>query len=87
MIFKEAKTSILTNGFRSTYFRISRSMRQGCPVSPLLSILQAEPLACAVRRCTIIKGIPLPYTNLETNETPEVKINGYVDDIQLFVFD
>ena len=56
-------------------------MRQGCPVSPLLFILQAEPLACAVRRCTIIKGIPLPYTNLE----PEVKINWYVDDTQLFV--
>ena len=31
MIFKEAKTSILTNGFCSTYFKISRSMRQGCP--------------------------------------------------------
>lgn len=47
MIFKEAKTSILTNGFRSTYFRISRSMRQGCPVSPLLFILQAEVSLCS----------------------------------------
>ena len=44
MIFNEAKTSILTNGFQSTYFKISRSMRQGCPVSPLLFLLQAEPL-------------------------------------------
>ena len=87
MIFKNAKTSILTNGFRSTYFRISRSMRQGCPVSPLLFILQAEPLACAIRKSTIIKGIPLPVNNqLEGNqEKPEVKINGYVDDTQLFV--
>ena len=85
MIFKDAKTSILTNGFRSTYFRISRSMRQGCPVSPLLFILQAEPLACAIRNSTIIKGIPLPVNYPETQNKPEVKINGYVDDTQLFV--
>ena len=85
MIFKDAKTSILTNGFRSTYFRISRSMRQGCPVSPLLFILQAEPLACAIRNSTIIKGIPLSVNYPETQNKPEVKINGYVDDTQLFV--
>ena len=85
MIFKEAKTSILTNGFRSTYFKISRSMRHGCPVSPLLFILQAEPLACAIRISTIIRGIPLPDINPESIGTPEVKINGYVDDTQFFV--
>ena len=60
MIFKEAKTSILTNGFRSTYFRISRSMRQGCPVSPLLFILQAEPLACAIRKILLSKVYRCP---------------------------
>ena len=84
MIFKEAKTSILTNGFRSSYFKISRSMRQGCPVSPLLFVLQAEPLACAIRKSTLIRGIPLPVSNPETHNS-EVKINGYVDDTQLFV--
>ncbi|MEW8548721.1 MAG: reverse transcriptase family protein, partial [Candidatus Thiodiazotropha sp.] len=85
MIFKHAKTSILTNGFRSSFFKISRSMRQGCPVSPLLFILQAEPLACAIRKNRDIKGIPLPYISLETGEREEAKINGYVDDSQLFV--
>ena len=48
MIFKHAKASILTNGFHSKYFTISRSMRQGCPISPLLYILQAGPLGCDV---------------------------------------
>ena len=85
MVFKKAKTSILTNGYRSTYFKISRSMRQGCPVSPLLFVLQAEPLACAIIRSTLIRGIPLPVNNHETQNPPEVKINGYVDDTQLFV--
>ncbi|MCG8113315.1 MAG: reverse transcriptase family protein, partial [Candidatus Thiodiazotropha taylori] len=85
MIFKHAKTSILTNGFRSSYFQISRSMRQGCPVSPLLFILQAEPLACAIRNNPNIRGIPLPLSGRISNERVETKINGYVDDGQLFV--
>ena len=84
MIFKHAKTCILTNGFRSSYFTISRSMRQGCPISPLLFILQAEPLAFAIRKNKNIKGIPLPYISPETGEREEAKINGYVDDSQLF---
>ena len=85
MVFKSAKTSILTNGYRSSYFSISRSMRQGCPVSPLLFILQAEPLACAIRKNTSIKGISLPVPDPQENEITEVKINAYVDDSQFFV--
>ena len=86
MVFKNAKTSILTNGFRSSYFKISRSMRQGCPVSPLLFILQAEPLACAVRNNSNIKGIPLPLPYPDAHEKPEAKVNAYVDDSQFFVW-
>lgn len=83
--FQTCKISVLTNGFRCSYFKISRSMRQGCPVSPLLFILQAEPLACAIRKNRNIKGIPLPYISTENGEREEAKINGYVDDSQLFV--
>ena len=32
-----------------------------------------------------IKGILLPYISPETGEKEEAKINGYVDDSQLFV--
>jgi hypothetical protein len=48
MLVKNVTTSIKTNGFVSKYFSISRSCRQGCPVSPLIYILQAKPMACAI---------------------------------------
>ena len=60
MIYKNAKPCILTNGFRSSYFQISRSMRHGCPVSPLIYILQAEPLACTIQNNHNIIDFPLP---------------------------
>ena len=83
MIYKNAKTCLLTNGYRSSYFRISRSMRQGCPVSPLIYILQAEPLACSIRRNRDIIGFPLPNPD-HSGETIDVKLSAYVDDSQFF---
>ena len=84
IIFKNAKTCILINGFQSKYFNISRSMRQGCPISPLIYILQAEPLACAIRCNNKRKGFPLPFTYTDNTEIAEVKINGFADDTQMF---
>ena len=49
MLVKNATTSIKTNGFVSIFFSIFRSCRQGCPVAQLIYILQAEPMACAIR--------------------------------------
>ena len=85
MIFKNAKTSILKNGFRTSYFKISRSMRQGCPISPLLYILQAEPLACAIRKNEKIIGISLPYINPDTGKQAEAKVVPYIDDAQFLI--
>ena len=60
MLVKNAITSLKTNGFVSKFFSISHSCRQGCPVAPLIYILQAEPMACAIRGNNDIKGIQLP---------------------------
>ena len=84
MFYKNAKTCLLTNGYGSCYFPISSSMRQGCPVSPPIFILQAEPLAYVIRRNKNIIGFPLPNAEHNNNEEPEVKINAYVDDAHLF---
>jgi hypothetical protein len=60
MLFKNAKTCIKTNGFMSKLFSLSQSARHGCPVAPVLYILQAEPMTCAVRGTDEIKGIRMP---------------------------
>ena len=49
MLTLNAKTSILTNGYLSKFFPISRSARQGCQISPLLYIIQAEPMVYHLR--------------------------------------
>ena len=59
-------------------------MRQMCPISPLLYILQAEPLACAIRKNRNIIGITLPYSDMGAEKHAEVKLVSYVDDTQFF---
>ena len=80
MLLKDAKTCIKTNGHISNYFKITRSARQGCPISPLLYILQIEPLACTLRKDKEVKGITLPNNS-------EVKVSIFADDTQLFLKD
>ena len=68
--------------FEACYFPISRSMRQGCPIGPLIYILQAEPLACAKNKNII--GLPLPRISSVSMRRDEVKLNAFVDDTLLF---
>ena len=59
-------------------------MRQGCPISPLLYILQVEPLVCAIRKNGNNVGIHLPYIDPKTGGQAEVKLVSYVDETQFF---
>ena len=54
-------------------------VRQGCPLSPLLYILTAEPLAIRIRSNTNIRGLQVPGT------TDCVKISSYADDNTVFI--
>ena len=80
MLFKNAKTSIQTNGFVSRFVNISGSNRQGCPIALMLYILQAEPLAASIRRNPKIVSISLPNRN---GPDIESKVNMFADDTQL----
>ena len=78
---KREKPVIKTNGFISKFFAISRSARQGCPAAPILYIIQAEPMACAIRNTPEIHGIKL--SDCEGQPVKEAKICMFADDTQL----
>ena len=78
---KREKPVLKTNGFISKFFAISRSARQGCPAAPILYIIQAEPMACAIRNTPEIHGIKL--TDCEGQPVKEAKICMFADDTQL----
>ena len=81
MLFNGAKTCIKTNGFVSKYFPISRSCRQVCPIAPLIYILQIEPMACAIRRDSDIKGVKLSGEG--DIDSLETKFCMFADDTQM----
>ena len=60
----------------SKIFSISQSSRQGCPVAQILYILQAEPMACAIRGTDEMKGIKMP----RSENVLESKICMFADD-------
>ena len=80
MLFKNAKTCIKTNGFISKLFSLSPSARQGCPDASIHYILQAEPMACAIRGTDEIKGIAMPGSE----NVLESKICMFAEDAQFF---
>ena len=82
MLYRNAKSCINTNGFLSSYFEITRSVRQGCPIAAFLYILQAEPMAEAIRKSKEVKGICLLGSNQKVFEP---KIALFADDTQIFL--
>ena len=57
---------------------VSRGVRQGCSLSPLLYLVMAVTIACAVRQNTFIHGYPIP-------QTCWVKICQHTDDTTIVV--
>lgn len=49
ILYKAAITRIKCNDFLTECFKLTRSIRQGCPLSALLYSLVAEPLGLAVK--------------------------------------
>jgi len=78
LLYCDIFSSVLINGEPSQQFRVSRGVRQGCPLSPLLYVVMAETIACAVRHSDLIDGYPIPRTR-------RVKICQYADDTTIVV--
>ena len=76
VLYKDVESAVINGGYSSNYFKVSRGVRQGCPLSPLLFVLGVEILAQKIRQCTSCQGIKLP-------QSVEAKISQFADDTTL----
>ena len=79
LLYSQIYSSIIVNGFFSEKFKIERSVRQGCSLSPMLYVLCIEPFAQKIRLDKYIKGLQLPGSLIEC------KISQYADDTNCIV--
>ena len=76
-IYNGAQSCVCNNGYLSSYFNISRSVRQGCPLSALVYIIAAELMAINIRNNKKIHGLKV--------KNKEIKLCQLADDTTLFV--
>ena len=80
VLYNDVESGVLNGGYMTNYFRVSRGVRQGCPLSPLLFILCVEILAQKIRQNSKITGIELPFSC-------EAKLSQFADDTTLICKD
>ena len=77
--YTDVESAVLNNGYSTNWFKPSKGVRQGCPLSPYLFILSAEILSIKIRQNTTVKGIKLFER--------EIKLSQFADDTNLFCAD
>jgi hypothetical protein len=78
-LYNNIFSQVLVNGFLTTTFSVTRSVRQGCSLSPLLFVIAIEPLLNLIRQSIIFKGIPISC------RVGEERVACYADDITALV--
>lgn len=77
VLYSNPSARVLTGRTFSSLFPVSRSSRQGCPLSPSLFVLSLEPLAQAIRQSQSISPISLHNTRHH--------LSLFADDIMVFL--
>jgi hypothetical protein len=78
LLYTDIFSRVMVNGYVSEGFKVTRGVRQGCPLSPLLYILVAETISAAIKKDPAIDGFSLPGGE-------KVKIFQYADDTSILV--
>lgn len=79
LFYNRVESAVNVNGYLSPFFGLSRGVRQGCPLSPLLYVLVSEVLAANIRCNPRISGLSLP------GSSPLSPISQYADDTSLIL--
>ena len=79
LFYFRVQSAVNVNGYLSSFFNLSRGVRQGCPLSPLLYVLVSEVLAVNIRCNPHISGLCLP------GFAPLSPISQYADDTSLIL--
>ena len=77
-LYSGIESSLMVNNILSDSFPVSRSVRQGCPLSMSLFILFQEPFYRAVVASRVFRPLTLP-------DSTEINLLGYADDTTLLV--
>ena len=80
ILYNIVESGVMNSGFMTSYFKVSRGVRQGCPLSPLLFVLAVDLLALKIRQDQLCRGIELP-----SGQT--AKISQFADDTTLILED
>ena len=80
LFYTGVQSCVKVNGYLSPFFLLSRGVRQGCPLSPLLYVLVSEVLAVNIRANPRVIGLSLP-----NSPDPLSPISQYADDTSLVV--
>ena len=75
ILYTDISSAIIVNNHISNPFKITRSVRQGCPLSPLLYVLALEPVLIHIRKDRQVLGCTIP-----SNRINPPKVTAFADD-------
>ena len=79
ILYQDIESTIQINHILSEFFPITRSVRQGCPLSMGLFVIYQEAFYRAMVKSRIIRPLRLPDAN-------ETLLLGYADDTNVLIF-